>query len=101
MDKRSPFLKRQGTVEDAREVYIVMFVRFFSSVGDHYSEKENRPFAKLLGVLEKIEVYDDLALSELLYSENYSRLKRKRPVSKEASSKKSTKQSDAKPAVNP
>jgi len=80
LDKMSVHLKKQEMVEGQREVYIVMFVRFFSSVGDHFVEKSNEPFAKLLGILEKIEVYDDLQLQNLLYSQNYTRIKRKRPI---------------------
>ena len=78
LDNESVFLKPGAKVEDSRQVYIVMFVRFFSSVGEHYSQKEHRMFAKLLGVLEKIEVYDDLQLTKLLYSQNYTRSKRSR-----------------------
>ena len=79
LDNASHFLKRRESIEESRKVYIVMFVRFFSSVGEHYSEKENQNFAKLLGILEKIEVYDDLQLTKLLYKQNYTRSKRNRP----------------------
>ena len=68
----------RSTVYDFREIYIVLKVKFFASAGDHRNIHDKTEFAKLLGVLESIEIYDDPQKEKLLYQQDYRRKKRKK-----------------------
>ncbi len=82
--KKLPVDKREKlSVYNFRDIYLVMKVRFFANAGEHFSEKENIHFAKMLAVLESVEIYDDIERKTLLFSQNYKRSSRKKKTEAE------------------
>jgi hypothetical protein len=68
--------KRYVNVYNFREIYVVFNIRFFGTAGDHQSTRSKIPYAKVLGLLESIEVFDDPERKKLLYKRDYRRQKR-------------------------
>lgn len=68
--------QRDSKVYNFRDIFLVLKVKFFATSGDYFSKQNAKPFAKVMGVLESIEIYDDLERKKLLFSESYQRNKR-------------------------
>ena len=75
--KLSRDARKRSSIYNFRDIYIVFNVKFFSSAGDFYSQKQRTTLAKLLGVLESYEVYDDIGRKKLLYRVDYQKKKKK------------------------
>lgn len=71
--------QKDSKVYNFRDIYLVLKVKFFSTAGDSVSKVDRKLYAKVLGALESIEIYDDLERKKLLFSENYQRKKRVTP----------------------
>lgn len=88
-------------VYNFRDIYLVLKVKFFASAGDYSSKVNSTLSAKVLGVLESIEIYDDLERKKLLFSENYQRNKNKETTQlKVETPAEDVKPAEPAPAVN-
>ncbi len=79
MKAYNTFLDSQKTRENflkAREVILVAKVKIFAFSGDITQNKSAYKNANALGILERIEIYEDRTLKNLLFSEDYRRKKR-------------------------
>lgn len=62
----------------AREVYFVAKVKMFAYKPGLHTNDQGQDVAKMLGILERVEVYEDIARSNLIYQKDFRRKKKKK-----------------------
>lgn len=75
-DKLRDIHKTRESYLKAREVFLVAKVKLFAYKEGDFQIQSRYKIANMLGILERIEVYEDPQLTNLLYSRDFRRKKR-------------------------
>ena len=77
-EKLPPERKIRGYYLEAREVYLNAKVKIFAYKPGDVKLRQGYTTAKMLGILERVEVYEDRNLTKLLYAKDLRRKKHKK-----------------------